>query len=175
VTSSQRAYLFLQCGVGAALVNALLNAGIGWVITVGLTEFPIWRVPGAAFDLAATAFGVVFGTCLVAVFQVRIDVTKRKITPPEVGPALGSVLARLPQKTFPRGVFLGMLAVPAFTPPLFVAFVASGISALDRSDFIALKAGFSAIIAGFATPFIVLAALRDHAARAMRPPGAPTS
>ena len=41
MTPAQRRYLFVECSIGAAIINALLNAGFGWVATLNLAEFPV--------------------------------------------------------------------------------------------------------------------------------------
>jgi hypothetical protein len=162
VSPEQRRYLFVQSAIGAAVVNAALNGAIGWGATHGLTQFPTWQVPGVAADMLATAFGVSFGTCFGALLQIRLDTARGKITPPtELPPALAGLVRRLPKGLFRRAVALGLVSVPLFAPPVLVALAASGVVALDRGTFVALKAGFSAVEGLIVTPLIVLAALMD--------------
>jgi hypothetical protein len=161
VTPAEKRYLVLESGVGAAIVNALLNGGVGWVIMRGLTELPIWGLPGVMFDLCATAGGVVFGTCLVVVLTTRAHVKSGKITIPEAPAALAPWFSKLPRPAFQRGVVLGALTVPIFVPPIALLFAVTGTTALAAGPFIALKAALAAVVAGLLTPFIVLAALLD--------------
>jgi hypothetical protein len=161
VSPEQRRYLLVQGCLGAALVNALLNGAIGWAITTGLAEFPVWKLPGVAGDLVATAFGVSFGTCLAAKFTVRWDVARKKITTPVLSPALSSLLARMPERTLPRSLWLGIVSIPVFGVPAVAALFGLGIASLDRVPFVALKAAFSAVEAALVTPLIVLAVLSD--------------
>lgn len=162
MSPEQRRYLFVQSAIGAAVVNALLNGAIGWAATRGLTEFPTWKVPGVAGDMIATAFGVSFGTCFGALLQVKLDTASGKITPPSELPALlRSLVARRPRGLFMRALLLGLVSVPVFAPPVLALLVALGEPAMDRSAFIALKAGFSAIEGAVVTPLIVLGALLD--------------
>lgn len=163
MSPEQRRYLFLQSGVGAAIVNALLNGGIGWAITRGLAVFPVWRFPGIAPDLLATTFGVSFGTVLAMVVQVRIDVTRNKIAPFAPPAALAALLARFPRGILLRSIVLGVLSVPVFATPALAWLALSGADALSRSAFISLKAGLAAVEGGLVTPVIVLAALSDLA------------
>ena len=161
MTSAQRFYVLLRNGAGAALVNALLNGGIGWVMMRGLTEFPVWRVPGAAADFVVTAFGITFGTCVVLPFQVKRDFTAGRASLPEVSPGVRTLLARFPRAFLRRAVVLGAVSVPLFAPWALLALFLSGASELARIPFIELKALFSAIEGGIVTPFIVLAVLTD--------------
>lgn len=149
--------------MGAAIVNALLNGAIGWVITRGLTAFPVWRFPGIGPDLLATTFGVSFGTVLAMVVQVRIDVTRGKIAPFAPPAALAPALARFPRGVLLRSIVLGVLSVPVFATPALAWLALSGADALSRSAFVALKAGLAALEGGLVTPIIVLAALADVA------------
>jgi hypothetical protein len=158
---AQRRYLFVQNLVGAAFVNLLINGGLGWLITRGLPVFPVWSLPGAAADLAATGFGVTFGTCIAARIGVRWDVGRGKIKPPTLSDGLGVWYRRLPEKVFARSIWLGVISLPVFVLPLLGWLAWSGVPALERTSFIWLKAGFSAVVAAVVTPLIVLAALVD--------------
>jgi len=168
VSKDQKTYLVLQSGVGAAVVNALLNGAIGWAITRGLTEFPVWRIPGVAMDLLATTFGVTFGTVLAMAVQVRLDVARGKISPLDPPKALAAALARFPQGVLARSVVLGLVSVPLFAPPALAWLAATGTPTLGRGAFIAVKAGLAAVEGGLVTPIIVLSVLRDMAS-ASRP------
>jgi hypothetical protein len=164
VSPEQRRYLFVQTAIGAAVVNAVLNGAIGWGMTRGFVEFPVWKAPGVVPDLVATAFGVAFGTCLGSVLQVRLDMGRGKITVPAVLPAsLSAVTSRLPSRLLPRAVFAGVVSIAAFAPPVILALGASGSPALARSSVIVLKAGFSAVEGAIVAPLLVLAALLDRA------------
>ena len=73
MTKEQYRYVYVQSAFGAAVVNLLLNGAIGWAATLGLTEFPMCKTPGVLVDIAATAFGVAFGTCFGVLLQARGD------------------------------------------------------------------------------------------------------
>jgi len=158
---AQRRYLFVQNLVGAAFVNLLINGALGWLITRSLTTFPVWAFPGAALDLAGTGFGVTFGTCIAARIGVSWDVGRGRIEPPSLLPEHAVWYRRLPGNVFSRSVWLGLISLPVFVLPLLAWLSWSGMPALERTSFIWLKAGFSAIQAAIVTPPIVLAALVD--------------
>jgi hypothetical protein len=162
VTFGQRFYILGQNGVGAALFNALLNAGIGWGITAGLAEFPVWKAPGVAFDFVLTAFGITFGTCLVLPLSVTRDAARGRISLPEDLPnSLSALIARFPKRRLARGVLLGLVSVPVFALPALVGLLAFGGTAMGRIPFVELKALLSGIQGGLVTPPIVLAVLSD--------------
>jgi hypothetical protein len=159
MTEEQRRYLFVQSVIGSAIVNAILNGAIGWGITIGLTEFPVWRTPGAAGDFVATAFGVAFGTSLGSLIQIRIDLARGKISPPVLSGTLATWIARFPRGALPRAFAFGAIGAVLFGIPALAALVAAGSTALPRVPFVGMKAGFSAIEGGLMTPFILLATL----------------
>src|SRR5260221_6224789 len=126
MSPEQRRYLFVECTIGAAVVNALLNGAIGWGITRGLATFPVWKARGVATDLLATAFGVAFGTCFGAVLQVRIDTARGKITvPTALPPRLSILVSRLPRGVIRRGLALGVVSTVALAPLIILGLVLS--------------------------------------------------
>jgi hypothetical protein len=169
----QRRYVFARSSLGGAVINALLNGAIGWGITFGLATFPIWKLPGVAGDLVATAFGVTFGTCLGAKLTVRWDIARGKVAalaPPSLAPPGGSGtgpwLRRLPEGVLRRSLWLGLLSIPVFALPVLLALWLTGEPDMERLTFVALKAAFSAAEAAVVTPLIVLAVLLDMSERA---------
>jgi hypothetical protein len=165
VSPQQRFYLVWQSCIGAAVANAVINGALGWAITRHMAQLPMWRIPGVAGDLAGTAFGVTFGTCVCMAVQVPWDLGRGKIAPLLV-PLPGSIaalLARFPRGLIQRGIGLGALSVPLFALPVIAVLVACGAGAMDREPYVALKAALSAVEGAIVTPLIVLAALEDVA------------
>lgn len=160
MSPEQRRYVFIQCGVGAGIANALINGVIGWFTTRGMPQFTVWSIPGVGPDIVATAWGLAFGTVLVMAFQVKNDVARGKVSAPILSEGLAAFVGRFPRSWFKQGVFLGCLAVPLFCPPVILALWVSGVGALDRASFIALKAGFAAVEGALVTPIIVLGFLQ---------------
>jgi hypothetical protein len=163
MTPRERLYVIGQNGVGAALVNALLNGFLGWLVVRELQSFPMWHVPGVAGDLVGTAFGVSFGTGVGAAFAVRKDFEKKKIGLPQLSPGLANLIARFPHGTWKRSIWLGCVSVPIFGVPVLLLLMASGTAALSPGDFILIKATLAAVQAALVTPLIVLGVLSDLA------------
>jgi hypothetical protein len=158
----QRFYLFGQNGIGAAVANAVINWGVGWAMTHRGAVLPLWGMFGIAGDLAGTAFGVTFGTCVFMAVQVRREVDRGRIEPIRMSASTGALIARFPAGVLRRGVGLGALSVPLFALPVLVALIACDVHAMARIPFLVLKSGFSAFEGGLVTPLIVLAALHDR-------------
>ncbi|MGH7436310.1 MAG: hypothetical protein ACRENE_11615, partial [Polyangiaceae bacterium] len=136
---SHRFYLIGQSCIGAAIANALINAGLGWAGLRGMATFPMWHVPGIAADLAGTAFGVTFGTCLVMAFTVPRDVGRGKIAPFEPHPSVASLVGTFPRKTFRRAVGLGLVSI-AFSLPVIAVLAGLGTGLMRSPDYVVLKA-----------------------------------
>jgi hypothetical protein len=168
LTPDQRRYLLVQSGLGAAIVNAVLNGFIGWVILVGQTEFSVWTVPGVAVDLVATAFGVAFGTVLAAALGVPRDIKRGKITMPHLSPRFLEFLRRFQPNVLKRSIWLGVMSVLIFTPPVLLLCALAGVQVFERGVFVVVKGGFAAAEAALITPLIVLAALLDDTRTAAR-------
>jgi hypothetical protein len=161
-----RRCLLLTCCIGSALVNAVINGGLGWGLTHTYPVLPLWRIPGVVADIAGTAFGVTFGTCLGMVLQIRRDLKAGRVGRVDasmLSPAVAALVARFPLGTFRRSVGLGALSVPIFALPVVLGLAILGIGSMERVPFVALKAGFAALQAAMVTPFIALAALGDAA------------
>jgi hypothetical protein len=172
VTPAQRTYLYVQNGVGAAIVNALLNGFAGWFITRGLPVFPVWAIPGAGPDLVGTAGGVAFGTCLVIPFTAAFDVRRGKITAPEASPAFAAFLEKLPKNLLLRACAAGIICVPVFAFPVLLALAITGTTALSTPTFVWVKTLLAALEGGLITPFVVHAALLG--VRRAKPDGTPS-
>jgi len=168
ISRRDRLYLFGNCCVGAAIANVLINAFLGWATfrSLGVPALPVWRVPGVAADLAGTAFGVTFGTCLGMGLQVRRDMRRGKIGHVDLSPGIATLLARFPLGTLQRSLGLGMVAVPLFALPVIGAIVVLGVGSMGRVPYVTLKSALAAVEAAVVTPFIVLAALADVKRRA---------
>src|SRR6185295_20415993 len=109
-------------------------------ITVGFAAFPLWKVPGVAPDLVATAFGVTFGTCLGAKLTLRWDIARGRVEPAPAASAPWH--RRLPEGVLMRSVWLGLWSVPIFAVPMLLGLWLTGLREMDRLAFILLKAGF---------------------------------
>src|SRR5262249_26077707 len=106
VTFEQKLYILVRNGLGAALVNALINGAIGWGITRWLAEFPVWKSPGVAADLLFTAFGITFGTSIVVPLQTKKDFSGGRVTLPALSRGMASFLARFPKGLLRRALVL---------------------------------------------------------------------
>ena len=146
MTPRDRRYLLMTCCLGSAILNAIINGGLGWGLTRACPLLPMWRIPGVVADLAGTAFGVTFGTCLGMAFQIRRDLRRGKVGHAAVSalsPGVAGLVARFPEGVLRRSVGLGALSVPLFTLPIVVGLLVLRVGPLDPVPFVMLKSGFA--------------------------------
>lgn len=166
---AHRRYLLIEQGVGSALFNLLLNGAIAWFMTRSLETVPLWgRDVSIAGDTIGTTFMLPFFTCLFVTRFAHGHVASGKLPPVrwrrEAHPALG----RLPARTLPRALVLGLAGLIAIAPVAVWALVALEVRELGTGSFIAFKALFAAVLAALVTPIVALGALGDTHARDAR-------
>lgn len=154
-----RRYFISQTVIGAAIVNALINAAFGWLAMLKLPSLPLWGAPSVFVDTVLTAFGVAFGTVLVVTFQARKDMFAGKAMPQDPTGVLGRVVYGLPEGLLARGVWLGIACIVLFVPIPIFWLAATDVVTLPADGFIAFKAGFSAVVGACVTPLISLYAM----------------
>jgi len=160
-----RRYFIGQTVIGAAIVNALINAGFGWLAMLERHTLPVWGSPGVAVDTVFTAYGVAFGTVLFVTSQARNDMFAGKAYPADPTGALGRLVYGLPRRLLRRGVVLGVACVVTFVPLPLLAIAYVGVPELPAGQFIAFKAAFSAVVGAAVTPLIALQAMIDARGR----------
>jgi hypothetical protein len=157
-------FLALEQGVGAALFNAALNAGIAWLLFRGRPSVPLWGVESVGGDTLVTAFVLPLLTALI-------------VTPLARGRVRGAVLPHLPwtrdthgwlrwrpASAFRRGVLLGAVSVAAVAVPTVAALALLHPTPMTVGGFVAFKAAFAGALAALVTPVVGLWALTDAGA-----------
>lgn len=159
MSPEQRRYFVTRAVVGAVVINALLNGGIGWLITLKKQVLPMWGMESVGFDTVAMAFGVTFGTCVGATWQARRDVARGFVEPPVVTPAMQAWMQRLPTAILPRSILTGVLSVVAFAPFGLVPLMLVGMGSMGAGAFILYKTVFASLQAAIITPLLLVAAV----------------
>jgi hypothetical protein len=154
-----RRYLLLDQGVGAGIVNLLLNAGIAWLVFRGTEAVPLWGQQSIAGDTIGTAFVLPFLSTLIASAVVRSQVRAGYV--PAIALSARSALRRLPRSLAGRGAVLGLIGVVVTGLPMAAALDIAGVGQMAFGDFVAFKAVFAAVLGALVTPVIARAALAD--------------
>jgi hypothetical protein len=159
--AAHRRYLVLEQGLGAVLVNWILNFGIAWAAFRGMPAVPMWGAQSIAGDTIGTSFMLPFLTCLIVTPLARREVTRGRLPAAERGPADHWLLALLPNTTLRRALVLGAAATLLIAPIAIFAFHSAGLDGIESGPFIRIKAAYAAVLAGIVTPLIAARALAD--------------
>jgi len=162
MSPAHRRFLLLEQGVGAAIFNFALNAGIAWLLFHHLDTVPIRGQQSIAGDTIATSLILPFLTCLIVTPTVRRRVRHGGIAPLARRDAAAVPLAWLPGRTWLRALVFAGLGALAFAPVTIVVLDALGVAAQSLRQFILFKASFAALAALVVTPVISVAALADE-------------
>src|SRR5207249_1040211 len=108
MSPSHRRYLVLEQGVGAAIVNFVLNAAIAALLFYSQATIPLWGTQSIAGDTIGTTFFLPFLTCLIVTRVARGQM--RGGRPIGLGWTRTShpVLGWLPIGTLRRGLAFGL-------------------------------------------------------------------
>jgi hypothetical protein len=161
-----RRLLWLDQGVGSAVFNFLLNAGIAWLLFHSVEAVPLWGQLSIAGDTVATAFILPLLTSLVVSRMVAGQVAAGHI-PPLSGPPDSRLLAALAGRSaLGRGALLGAVGMLAAAAPVIGWLQWAGPRSLDLGAFLWFKASFAGALAAVVTPVIGLSALLRASPRA---------
>lgn len=166
LSADQRRFMFWHAIVGAAIVNAILNALIAWLSVRNEDSVPRWAVPlvdkpSTITDTVGTFFILPLLTCLIFTAVARRELRHGRVTPLGWSWSPKSVLRRLPRGTFKRGAALGALCTAALGPPAVALIVIIGIDDLSVGEFVTYKAVFGVILGILVTPIVALWALSE--------------
>jgi hypothetical protein len=151
-----RRYVVLEQGVGAAVVNLLINGVIAWAMFRGAATVPMWGEQSIGGDTIGTTFFLPFLTSLIATRIVWAQMRSGRV------PALAEIppaLPRLPRSPAARGAVLGVLGVAVVGVPAAFALSFAGITEMRFWSFVGFKATFAALLGLVVTPVIALYAL----------------
>ncbi|MDH5671584.1 MAG: hypothetical protein OEZ06_05500 [Myxococcales bacterium] len=159
VSQHAQPYGLIGAAAGGALINALINGGLAWLLFRPDQQLALWALPGTAFDVVAMCFGIAFGTGLVLTPQLRRQQRDGRVTAPALPPERLLPFSRWPAGVFHRAFNLGALSVLLFAPPTITLLWLAGLDAMGYAQLIAFKAAFGAVHGALVTPIIGVGAL----------------
>ena len=158
MSPEHRRYLVIEQGVGAAVIDFLLNGIIAWAVFRGHEIVPLWGQPSIAGDTLGTTFLLPLLTCLIVTPLARGHVRGGKLSALGWTPTSHPVLRWLPAGTFARAVVLGLICTLAFAP-IALSVLGTTLTAMMFWRFVAFKACFAAGLGAIVTPIIALWAI----------------
>lgn len=169
LAAAHRTYALRDQGIGAAIVNFLINGAIAWLMFRSLAAVPLWGQQSIAGDTIGTGFFLPFITCLIVTPLTLRQVRSGTLPVPAWSRVDHPLLARLPRGAAARGAVLGAIGALLLAPPVVFALSALGVGELELWRFIAFKAIFAAILAALVSPLIALAAIGDASSGSRAP------
>ena len=159
---AHRRYILIEQGIGSAVFNLLLNGAIAWFMARSLERVPLWGTDlSIAGDTIGTTFLLPFFTCLIVTRLARGQVASGRLPPVSWRRDAHAALGRLPARTLPRALVLGVATLIAVAPVAVWALTALEVTDLGMWRFVAFKALFAALLAAIVTPIVALGALGD--------------
>jgi hypothetical protein len=171
VSPTQRRYLILEQGVGAAAFNFVLNAAIAWAMFRGATTVPLWGRFSIAGDTVGTALMLPLFTCLVVTPLARRRLRAGSFAPLGWTRTSHPVLGWLPAGTLPRALALGAAGLLLLGPATLLVLGALEVREMSVGGFVLYKAAFAAGAGAVVTPLVALWAIAE-APPLRRGPGA---
>jgi hypothetical protein len=175
LSPDHRRWFFWQTIVIAAIVNAILNALIAWIVTLGEEEVPLWAIPlvegpSVIVDTVGTFFVLTFLTTLAVTTAVWHELEGERLGRLEVHRRL-PFADRVPPTRRRRATMLGLLCMALLGPPAVVALIALDFGDLSIGDFVLYKAIFGVVLGLMVTPIVALLAFGDERGAARVEPG----
>lgn len=172
LTPAHRRFLIRDAVLIAAVANAVLNALIAWLTTLGEDEVPLAAVPlvegpSVITDTVGTFFVLTFLTTLAVTTAVWKENRQGHLSRLPLAP--GSFAERLPDTRLRRATRLGLLCMLVLGPLAVIVLLLLDYGDISISEFVVYKAIFGVALGGLVTPLIAMVAFGDD------PPPAPTS
>ncbi len=154
-----RHYLLVEHVAGSAVFNFLINALIAWLSFRQEPAVPLWGQQSIVGDLLGTTIILPTLTCLIVTRIVRLHLRRGRIQSTGFTGAAGSLLIRLPEGAFLRGLTVGAATMAVFAPPMILALLAAGIGGLEVGTFVWFKASYAGLMGAMVQPVIALWAI----------------
>lgn len=164
ISPEHRRFLLLQQGVGAAVINLLINGAIAWGLFRSLATVPLWGQESIAGDTVATAFILPLLTTLIVSKIVGGQVALGKIERATTAAASGWLGLLAARRPVVRGAMIGAVCVVVAALPVVAGFSVVEVEQLPFSSFLGFKAAFGGVLGGLVTPLIAWAAILDASA-----------
>ena len=156
LTPAQRRFVLLDNGVGACVVNLLINGVIAWLLFRKATHVPMWGQNSIAGDTIATAFLLPAITCLIVT-----PLARRRVRTCRVAAVADASRRWIPHNMVWRALMVGLICLLVLTPLTLFVLVTLGVGELSPWHFAYFKATFAAVEGALVTPFLALWAISE--------------
>jgi len=157
--SARVRYLVLELGVGAAVLNFVINGALAWAMFLGRDPVQVWPAglePVIAGELVGTCFLLPFLTTLIVTPLAARGVRRGRLA------ADARPLPRwVPKRRGRRGLLFGACTVVLVAPAALAGFALFEVDTMPLRTFLWGKAAFGAALSIPVTPLVGVLALRD--------------
>jgi hypothetical protein len=165
LTPAHRRFLIRDALLIAAGVNAVLNALIAWLLTLGESEIPLAAVPlvegpSVITDTVGTFFVLTFLTTLAVTTAVWKELRSGHLT--RLAHPRGTFAERLPDTRLRRATRLGLLCMLALGPVAVAVLLLLDYGDIPIGEFVVYKAIFGVALGALVTPLIAMVAFGDE-------------
>src|SRR5215831_8006335 len=116
MSPAHRRYLLVEQGIGAAIFNFALNAGIAWLLFRSRDVVPLWGDRSIAGDTIATSMILPFLTTLIVTPTARRQIRAGRIAALGWTRVTHPTLGWLPRGTFARAFVLALVFAVLLSP-----------------------------------------------------------
>jgi hypothetical protein len=162
MTAPQLRFVLIEQGLGAAVVNFVIDGAIGWLLFRGVDPVPFWGDPSIAADTIGTSFILAFLTTMIVTTLARSRVRGGVLTTITAARLRPRLLASLPRNTFLRALVLGATCAATAAPLMLLVLHLVGVDAMPHGAFLLFNASYAAVLGGLVTPLVAVAALAER-------------
>lgn len=162
VPSEYKSFIFLEQGVGAAIVNAIVNGVPAWFILGALLEgsIPVWGEISIGGDVIGTAFLLPFLTTVI-VSKVIAHKMKKGAMPVLAAEKIKST-PWISKKTIKRATIIGTVSAIINLFIIMAVIYGASITSARIESYVYFKAAWTGVLAGLLTPFIAWWEINYH-------------
>ena len=159
MSPSQLRYVLVDNGLGAGVLNFVLNAGIAWAMFFRQPIVPLWGRTGVAADTIATSFILPFVTCVIVTRLTARHVRAGRIAPLDRQGEPLSILDRVPERTLPRAIVFAFASLVLLGSATVAVLMQLGVEGMPFRQFVLFKAGFAVADGALVPPLLAYLAL----------------
>ena len=164
MSPAHRRYLLVEQGIGAGVVNFVINAAIAWLAFGRQARVPLWGPSSIAGDTVGTCLLLPLITCLVVTAVARRQLRAGRLVPLGWTAATHPILGWIPRRTLVRALAFGIGGALVVSPLAVLALARLGIDDMSLGTFVLFKATFAGVLGMLVTPFIAACAIAEPAA-----------
>lgn len=163
---AQRRWIIANALIGTAVVNLVINLGIGWLETRGHSHLPRWTASTRSSVLGdglGALFTLPLFTCLLVTAGVHRDQRQGGLPALAWDPAGRWWSTVIRPTVVSRGFRLGAVTFLGLALPVGIVLALVFPHGLSSGNFVAFHVVFTVVLGAIVTPIVALAAMTDTA------------